>query len=71
MKLKSIFALALIPQILLLNFIKKNPSIIDDYYSDSLYNNIRNINSFIYSDLNIPVGEILYIILIIIFIYLI
>ena len=28
MKLKSIFALALIPQILLINFIKNNPSII-------------------------------------------
>ena len=49
MKLKSIFALALIPQILLINFIKNNPSIIDDYYSYYLYNNILKINSFVYS----------------------
>ena len=44
MRLKSIFALALIPQILLVNFIKNNPSIIDDYYSYYLYNNILKIN---------------------------
>ena len=71
MKLKSIFALALIPQILLINFIKKNPSFIDDYYSYYLYNNILKINSFVYSNINIPIGEILYIILVIILIYLV
>ena len=71
MKIKSIFALALIPQLLLVNFIKNNPSIIDDYYLDYLYSNILKINSFIYSNINIPVGEILYIILIVIFIYLV
>ena len=71
MKIKSIFALALIPQILLLNFIKNNPSIIDDYYPDYLYSNILKINSFIYSDINIPIGEILYLILIVILIYLV
>tara|TARA_B100000963_G_scaffold46760_1_gene35063 strand:+ start:636 stop:1634 length:999 start_codon:yes stop_codon:yes gene_type:complete len=71
MKLKSIFALALIPQILLVNFVKNNPSIIDDYYSYYLYNNILKINSFLYSNINIPVGEILYIILFIILIYLV
>ena len=68
MKIKSIFALALIPQLLLVNFIKNNPSIIDDYYLDYLYSNILKINSFIYSNINIPVGEILYIILVIILI---
>ena len=71
MKLKSFFALALIPQILLVSFIKNNPSIIDDYYSDYLYVNILKINSFIYSNINIPVGEILYLILIVIIIYLV
>ena len=71
MKIKSIFALALIPQVLLVNFIKNNPSIIDDYYPDYLYSNILNINSFIYSNINIPVGEILYLILIVILIYLV
>ena len=71
MKLKSIFALALIPQILLINFIKNNPSIIDDYYSYYLYNYILKINSFVYSNINIPVGEILYFFLLIILIYLV
>ncbi len=71
MKLKSFFALILIPQILLVNFIKNNPSIIDDYYPDFLYSNILKINSFIYSSINIPVGEILYVILIITLIYLV
>ena len=71
MKLKSIFALALIPQILLINFIKNNPSIIDEYYSYFIYNNILKINSFVYSNINIPIGEILYIILVIILIYLV
>ena len=71
MNIKSIFALALIPQILLVNFIKNNPSIIDDYYPDYLYSNILRINSFIYSRVNIPVGEILYLILIITLIYLV
>ncbi len=71
MKIKSVFALALIPQILLLNFIKNNPSIIDNYYPDYFYNNILKINSFIYSSINIPVGEILYVILIITLIYLV
>jgi len=71
MKLKSIFAIALIPQILLINFIKNNPSIIDDYYSYYLYNYILKVNSFVYSNINIPVGEILYVFLIIILIYLV
>ncbi len=71
MKLKSIFALALIPQILLINFIKNNSSIIDEYYSYFIYNNILKINSFVYSNINIPIGEILYIILVIILIYLV
>ena len=71
MKIKSIFALALIPQVLLVNFIKNNPLIIDDYYPDYLYSNILKINSFIYSNINIPVGEILYVILIVVLIYLV
>ena len=71
MKLRSIFALALIPQIILVNFIKKNQSIIDDYYADYLFSKIIKINTFIYSNINIPVGEVLYLILIFIFIYLV
>ena len=60
MKVKSIFALALIPQILLVNYIQNNPSIVDEYYSGYLYKFIFRINSFLYSNIDIPVGEVLY-----------
>ena len=70
MKVKSIFALALIPQILLVNYIQSNPSIVDEYYSGYLYKFIFRINSFLYSNIDIPVGEVLYVIGVIILIYL-
>ena len=67
---KSIIALALIPQILIVNFLKYNPSIIDKYYSDYIFNSIVKANVFLYSSINAPVGEVLYIILLITFLYL-
>lgn len=67
MRLKSIIAIALIPQIILVNYLKKNPSIIDKYYQN-IYEGILSINSSIYSKIKIPVGEIVYII-IILFLY--
>jgi len=70
MRLKSIIAIALIPQIILVNYLKKNPSIIDKYYQN-IYEGILSINSSIYSKIKIPVGEIVYIIIILFFIYLI
>ncbi|MEK9755843.1 MAG: DUF3810 family protein [Bacteroidota bacterium] len=70
MRLKSIIAIALIPQIFAVNWLQNNPSIIDKYYQ-YIYGYILSINSFLYSNISIPVGEILYIIIIIYFIYLI
>ena len=70
MRLKSIIAIALIPQIILVNYLKKNPSIIDNYYQN-IYEGILSINSNIYSKIKIPIGEIVYIIIILLFIYLI
>lgn len=70
MRLKSIIAIALIPQIILVNYFKNNPSIIDNYYQ-SIYKGILSINSSIYSNIKIPFGEILYIIIILFFIYLV
>ena len=70
MKIRSFLAIALIPQILIINFLKNNPSLIDDYYLRFIYNNLTKINSFLFSKVEIPVGEILYIIIIVLYIYL-
>ena len=70
MKIRSFLAIALIPQILIINFLKNNPSLIDDYYLRFIFNNLIKINSFIFSKVEIPIGEILYIIIIVLYIYL-
>ena len=71
MKLRLFIALALIPQILIVNFLKNNPSVIDTYYVGSFYNSVFKINSFIFSNINFPIGEVLYIAIFISFIYLV
>ena len=71
MKLRLFIALALIPQILIVNYLKSNPSIVDDYYFGFIYNEVFKINSFIFSKTSIPVGELLYLIILISFIYLV
>ena len=70
MKIRSFLAIALIPQILIINFLKNNPSLIDDYYLRFIFNNLIKINSFLFSKVEIPIGEILYIVIIILYIYL-
>ena len=70
MNIRSFLAIALIPQILIINFLKNNPSLIDDYYLRFIFNNLIKINSFIFSKVEIPIGEIIYIIIIILYIYL-
>ena len=70
MNIRSFLAIALIPQILIINFLKNNPSLIDDYYLRFIYNNLTKINSFLFSKVEIPIGEILYIIIIVLYIYL-
>ena len=70
MKIRSLIAVALIPQILIVNFLRNNPSFIDDYYVRIIFNNLIKINSFLFSKIEIPIGEIIYIIIIILYIYL-
>ena len=47
MKIRSLIAVALIPQILIVNFLRNNPSFIDDYYVGIIFNNLIKINSFL------------------------
>ena len=70
MKIRSLIAAALIPQILIVNFLRNNPSFIDDYYVRIIFNNLIKINSFLFSKIEIPIGEIIYIVIIILYIYL-
>ena len=70
MKIRSLIAVALIPQILIVNFLRNNPSFIDDYYVGIIFNNLIKINSFLFSKIEIPIGEIIYIVIIIAYIYL-
>ena len=70
MKIRSLIAVGLIPQILIVNFLRNNPSFIDDYYVRIIFNNLIKINSFLYSKVEIPIGEIIYIVIIILYIYL-
>ena len=70
MKIRSFLAIALIPQYLIVNFLKNNPSLIDDYYLRFIFDNLIKINSFLFSKVEIPIGEIIYIVIIILYIYL-
>ena len=70
MKIRSFLAIALIPQFLIVNFLKNNPSLIDDYYLRFIFDNLLKINSFLFSKVEIPIGEIIYIVIIILYIYL-
>ena len=70
MKIRSLIAVALIPQILIVNFLRNNPSFIDDYYVRIIFNNLVKINLFLFSKIQIPIGEIIYIVIIILYIYL-
>jgi len=70
LKIRSLIAVALIPQILIVNFLRNNPSFIDDYYVRIIFNNLIKINSFLFSKIEIPIGEIIYIVIIILYIYL-
>ena len=70
MKIRSLIAVALIPQILIVNFLRNNPSFIDDYYVGIIFNNLIKINTFLFSKIEIPIGEIIYIVIIILYIYL-
>ena len=69
MKIRLFLAIALIPQILIVNFLKNNPSLIEDYYVRFFFNNLIKINSFLFSKIEIPIGEIIYMIIVFLYIY--
>lgn len=69
MKLRFFIALALIPQIFIVNFLKNNPSLVDEYYTNWIYKGIFRINSLIFSNISFPVGELLYLFITFLFIY--
>jgi len=70
LKIRSFLAIALIPQILIVNFLKNNPSFINDYYVRLIYNNLIEINLFLFSKIEIPIGEIIYIVIVLLYFYL-
>ena len=70
MKIRSFLAIALIPQILIVNFLKNSPSFINDYYVRLIYNNLIEINLFLFSKIEIPIGEIIYIVIVLLYFYL-
>ncbi len=69
MRIRIFIAFSLIPQILAVNYLRNNPSIIDEYYVDYFYKGIFKVNSFIFSGINFPIGEVLYISIVLSFIY--
>tara|TARA_B100000989_G_scaffold157224_1_gene117424 strand:- start:1499 stop:2500 length:1002 start_codon:yes stop_codon:yes gene_type:complete len=70
LKIRSFLAIALIPQILIVNFLKNSPSFINDYYVRLIYNNLIEINLFLFSKIEIPIGEIIYIVIVLLYFYL-
>ena len=69
MRIRIFIAFSLIHQILAVNYLRNNPSIIDEYYVDFFYKGIFKVNSFIFSGINFPIGEVLYISIVLSFIY--
>ncbi len=63
MRIRLFLAILLIPQILIVNYLKNNPSFVEDYYVRFIYDNLLKINLFLFSKIEIPFGEILYVII--------
>ena len=63
MRIRLLLAILLIPQILIVNYLKNNPSFVEDYYVRFIYDNLLKINLFLFSKIEIPFGEILYVII--------
>ncbi len=60
--IKKIIALLLIPQVLILSYLKKNPRIVEEYYSDYVYQYIFKYYSMLFSGFSIAIGDLLFII---------
>ena len=57
--IKKIIALLLIPQILILSYFKNNPRIVEEYYSEFIYQYIFKFYSMLFSGFSIAVGDLL------------
>jgi len=60
--IKKIIALLLIPQLLILSYLKNNPRIVEEYYSDYVYQYIFKYYSMLFSGFSIAIGDLLFII---------
>ena len=63
--IKKIIALLLIPQVLIISYLKNNPKIVEEYYSDYLYQYIFKYYSMLFSGFSIAIGDLLFIIVLI------
>ena len=65
---KKIIALLLIPQVLILSYLKNNPKIVEEYYSEYLYQYIFKYYSMLFSGFTIAIGDLLFFLVLISFI---
>ena len=63
--IKKIIALLLIPQVLIISYLKNNPRIVEEYYSDYVYQYIFKYYSMLFSGFSIAIGDLLFIIVLI------
>ena len=57
---KKIIALLLIPQVLILYYLKINPRIVEEYYSEYIYQYIFKYYSMLFSGFNIAIGDLIF-----------
>ena len=57
--IKKIIALLLIPQVLILSYLKNNPRIVEEYYSEFIYQYIFKFYSMLFSGFSIAIGDLL------------
>jgi len=57
---KKLLAILIIPQFIIVKWLKVNPEIVEKYYSNGLYPIIFELNSFFYSKVSFSVGDLIY-----------
>ena len=57
---KKIIALLLIPQVLILSYLKNNPRIVEEYYSEYIYQYIFKYYSILFSGFDIAIGDLIF-----------
>ena len=66
--IKKIIALLLIPQLVILSYLKNNPRIVEEYYSEYIYQYIFKYYSILFSGSTIAIGDLLFFLVLISFI---